>query len=105
MNFIVRNEGFQCGNCKATVRPLDGSCRNHCSNCLFSLHVDEKFPGDRQSTCQSLMAPIGLQHSGKKGWLILHECLRCKTVKKNQSAKDDNMDLLIELSRHPRLNL
>lgn len=101
MNFIVINEPFQCLNCGASVEPQEGSCRNHCPQCLYSLHVDAEFPGDRASTCSALMAPIGLTQSGKKGWILLHKCTKCGRTIRNKLADDDNMELAIALSRQP----
>jgi len=44
------NETFTCKNCGRTVVPYDSGSnhRNHCPNCLFSLHVDDE-PGDREA--------------------------------------------------------
>ena len=33
--------------------------RNHCPNCLSSLHVDEE-PGDRASDCGGIMEPVAV---------------------------------------------
>jgi hypothetical protein len=101
MNFTVINDAFQCGNCNAEVPALPGSCRNHCNNCLFSMHVDAKYPGDRASNCHGLMRPIGLTQTGKKGWIVLHECTKCGVTIRNKMADDDNMELAAELSRNP----
>ena len=101
MNFTVMNEGFQCRNCGATVPPQKGSCRNHCTQCLHSLHVDAEYPGDRASTCHGLMKPIGLTQSGKKGYIVLHECTKCGVKIRNKVAADDSMDVVIALSRFP----
>jgi len=99
MNFTVINEGFQCGNCHSEVPIQKGSCRNHCNVCLYSQHVDAKFPGDRNSKCQALMKPIGLTQSGKKGWILLHKCEKCGHIMRNRMAEDDNMELAAEISR------
>lgn len=101
MNFTVINEGFQCLNCKAKVEPLNGTCRNHCPKCLYSLHVDAEFPGDRASKCMGLMKPVHVTHSGKKGWILLHECKKCGAINRNKMANDDNMVLASEISRNP----
>ena len=101
MNFTVRNEGFQCQKCGTTVPPQKGSCRNHCTECLYSLHVDETYPGDRASTCLALMKPIGVTQSGKKGWILLHECTKCGVIIRNKMADDDNMVLAARLSQNP----
>lgn len=101
MNFTVINEGFQCRNCGTLVPAQKGSCRNHCTECLHSLHVDAKYPGDRASPCKGLMKPIGITQSGKKGYIVLHECAKCGVKIRNKIAPDDNMNAVIELSRHP----
>jgi DNA-directed RNA polymerase subunit RPC12/RpoP len=63
----TENTAFQCEHCGALIKALtNGSFRNHCPYCLYSKHMDNK-PGDRESMCQGLMAPIGLDYSGEKG--------------------------------------
>ncbi len=37
MSFKVINEEFDCKNCNTHNGKLSGSCRNHCTKCLFSL--------------------------------------------------------------------
>lgn len=101
MNFTVLNEGFQCGNCGKIIPKQKGTCRNHCTECLYSLHVDAAYPGDRASKCLGLMKPIGVTQSGKKGWILLHECTKCGQINRNKMANDDNMVLAAELSRNP----
>ena len=36
--------------------------------------------------------------SEKKGYVIVFKCKKCGMIRKNIAAKDDNMDLIIELS-------
>lgn len=100
MNFTVINESFQCGKCGEENSPHPTSCRNHCTKCLHSLHLDAKFPGDRASDCHGSMKPIGVTQSGKKGWILLHKCLKCGKIARNKMAEDDNMELAAELSKH-----
>ncbi len=86
---IGTNERFVCAHCGADVPPLaNGSYRNHCPVCLHSLHVDVH-PGDRASDCGGLLVPVGVEHSGKKGWVIVHRCERCGAVRRNKAALDD----------------
>ena len=86
---IVTNQGFVCARCAAAVPPLaNGSYRNHCPACLHSLHVDVN-PGDRASDCGGLLVPVGVEQSGKKGWVIVHRCERCGAVRRNKAALDD----------------
>lgn len=96
--FIVINESFKCKNCNRDNEKLRGSCRNHCGSCLFSMHIDNKFPGDRKSRCHGLMKPIKIDQNGKKGWIITHKCLKCGLEKVNKAAEDDNFDVLVQLS-------
>ena len=97
-NFIHINEDFICKHCGKTVKKLGAGCRNHCPHCLYSLHVDDKIPGDRLSTCHAVMTPISVEYSGKKGYMIVHSCSACKKQIRNKAADDDNMDTLIQLT-------
>ncbi len=94
------NTGFVCANCGKTVNALtNGSYRNHCPYCLYSLHVDNN-PGDRQSLCHGLMKPVGLAYKAKKGWQIVHECTRCGHKSVNKIAEDtDQPDDIEQISR------
>lgn len=96
------NNSFCCEHCGAQVPPLsNGSVRNHCPFCLHSLHLDI-FPGDRASDCGGLLKPVGVEHSAKKGWVLLHECERCGHRVRNKAALDDPVPddyaLLVQLS-------
>ncbi len=89
--FIGRgaNLGFTCAVCGAEVPALaNGSYRNHCPHCLHSLHVDVN-PGDRASDCGGVLEPVAVEHSGKKGWVVVHRCRRCGEVRRNRAALDD----------------
>ena len=99
-NFIHVNEEFICEKCGQKNPPLAGGCRNHCKKCLFSKHVDEKVPGDRKSTCNGLMEPIELDKDGRKGYVIIHKCLKCGKLLNNKCASDDDFDAIIKLSTH-----
>lgn len=95
------NTSFVCENCGCNVLPLtNGSYRNHCPVCLFSKHVDQK-PGDRQHSCRGMMKPIGLHYHSKKGWQIIHQCLRCGQQRVNKIAEKteqpDQIEALIQL--------
>ncbi len=102
-NPIKINESFKCIKCKMDVKPHpEGSCRNHCPYCLFSLHVDLEVPGDRLNECRGFMKPIGMEMNKKKGTRIIHFCQECGQKSYNRSASDDNWDLICELSRSPQ---
>lgn len=98
-HFTVKNEGFLCKKCHEKIPPQKTSCRNHCSQCLYSLHVDESYPGDRLSNCHGLMEPTEIAYSGKKGFIIVHRCLTCKKIIRNKTAPDDNLETLLKFMR------
>ncbi|EYB68227.1 hypothetical protein DEIPH_ctg025orf0073 [Deinococcus phoenicis] len=101
------NNAFICAHCGASVQPLqNGSVRNHCPECLHSLHVDVQ-PGDRASDCHGVMVPVGVEQSGKKGWVILYRCQKCGFTGRNKAALDDpvqpdSWDALVALSSRRR---
>ncbi|MFH0770211.1 MAG: RNHCP domain-containing protein [Candidatus Peregrinibacteria bacterium] len=91
-SFIPRQESFTCSHCGFQVEPIEhGSYRNHCPRCLYSKHVDELGPGDRQSSCGGLMEPKGIDSGGGKGWIIIHRCTKCKKIIRNKAAPDDDI--------------
>ena len=97
MPFIARQEPFTCEHCGVDVEPLtNGSYRNHCPVCLYSKCVDRDGPGDRLSTCQGLMKPIGLDYRRNKGWMIIHKCIKCSKEIPNIAADDDDLTILAD---------
>lgn len=95
-NFTEVDEAFQCEKCGFKVGKLGYSCRDHCPNCLYSKHVD-KNPGDRKNKCQGLLKPTGMEKY-KDTYKIIYRCEKCNKEHKNVMAKDDNMNVLINLS-------
>ena len=95
--FNMKDESFICKNCKNLVKKLEYSARDHCPNCLYSMHVDIN-PGDRLNTCMGLLKPIGIEKY-RDTYKIIYKCLKCGEIHKNIMVNDDNMDLIIELSR------
>jgi DNA-directed RNA polymerase subunit RPC12/RpoP len=94
-HFKKVKEDFVCINCGEKV---EGSgYTNHCPKCLYSLHVDETIPGDRESDCGGLMQPMGMDKEGEL-ISIIHKCVRCGKVMKNKISKNDNFDALIKVS-------
>ena len=88
--------------CKVCGRPVvsagSGSDhRNHCPNCLSSLHVDEE-PGDRASDCGGLMDPIGVWVRKNGEWAVIH---RCGKLSSNRVAADDNPMKLMSIALKP----
>jgi predicted RNA-binding Zn-ribbon protein involved in translation (DUF1610 family) len=108
-NKIIRDnphESFICVSCGKGVAPLEfgGQHRNHCPNCLRSFHVDI-IPGDRRSSCRGTMEPIGIFVQKNKEWSIIHRCSRCRTIRVNRIASDDNELLLLTLAAEPLMSL
>lgn len=95
-NFTMRDEEFICENCGQLVSPLGYTARDHCPHCLYSKHVDI-MPGDRSNECKGLLKPIGIEKF-KDTYKILYKCNKCHKPHKNIMAKDDDMNLIIELS-------
>ena len=95
-NFTMRDEKFICENCNKEVSPLGYTARDRCPYCLYSKHVDIN-PGDRLNHCKGLLKPIGIEKF-RDTYKIIYKCDKCNQVHKNIMAKDDNMDVIIELS-------
>lgn len=90
--FIAREEPFTCEQCGNAVEPLGkGTYRNHCPTCLYSKHVDDLGPGDRNSLCGGLMEPIGIDQEAKKGFVLIHSCVKCGKISRNRAAPDDDI--------------
>jgi len=95
------NTFFVCVHCGQDVAPVsNGSYRNHCPHCLWSLHVDV-LPGDRASGCHGPMAPVGLTRPRGKDVAIVHVCRVCGQRGVNKLARDtempDDLDAVLEL--------
>ncbi len=97
--FTVRNEEFICEHCGEKVGELSYSSRDHCPYCLYSKHVDIN-PGDRSNPCHGMLVPKKIEKF-KKTFKIVYKCDKCKEAHKNIIANDDNIDLIIELSKNP----
>lgn len=96
--FTKLDEKFICENCKQKIEKLNYTTRDHCNYCLYSKHVDIN-PGDRQNQCKGLLRPIGIEKF-KNTYKIIYKCEKCNQIHKNIMANDDNMDLIIELSKN-----
>ena len=91
--------------CKACGRPVvsagAGSAhRNHCPNCLASLHVDVE-PGDRAADCGGVMEPVAVWVRKGGEWAIIHRCMRCGALSSNRVAADDNPMKLMSIAMRP----
>ena len=94
--FTEIDEAFICENCGKPIEPLGYTCRDHCSHCLCSKHVDIN-PGDRENPCKGLLKPIQIEKF-KDTFKIVYKCQKCSQNHKNIMAKDDDMSKIIELS-------
>ena len=93
----MRNEEFECENCKKFVPKSSYTARDHCPYCLYSKHVDIN-PGDRLNECMGLMKPIGIEKY-KNTYKIIYKCLKCNTIHKNIMSNDDDFEKIIILSK------
>ncbi|MEU5048884.1 RNHCP domain-containing protein [Streptomyces sp. NPDC021096] len=98
-----RADVFRCAGCRLDV-PLTApgtAHRNHCPNCLTSLHVDRRVPGDRAASCRGRMEALSLSVRPDGEWLIIHQCLPCGELSANRIAGDDNALALMRLALRP----
>src|SRR4249920_1032589 len=79
---------FRCGNCRLDVsyRAPGTAHRNHCPNCLWSRHLDDDHPGDRDADCGSSMEPIAMSVRGDGEWVLVHRCVGCDEIHLNRTA-------------------
>ncbi len=94
--FSMIDEGFTCQVCGSKVKPLSYTARDHCPNCLSSIHIDI-YPGDRACTCLGILEPIDVEKGKKDTWKIVYRCSKCGEIKKNKMALDDNYDLILKI--------
>jgi hypothetical protein len=96
-------DSFRCRHCGLDVpaKAFGTEHRNHCPNCLWSRHLDDDRPGDRQSQCGSLMEPIAITVRGVGEWVLVHRCRGCDVLRLNRSAGDDNPLSLLRLAVRP----
>jgi hypothetical protein len=92
--FSRKIENFTCEVCGTKV--AGSGYTDHCPHCLWSKHVDIN-PGDRNSNCHGLLEPLRTENT-RNGFYIKYRCEKCKVNKKFGAAKDDNQELLFQLS-------
>lgn len=98
-----RANDFRCVGCRLDVSldaPGTGH-RNHCPNCLASLHVDRRVPGDRGSDCRGRMEALGMSVRPDGEWMVIHQCQSCGELSTNRIAGDDNALVLVRLALRP----
>jgi hypothetical protein len=93
-SFTRTTEDFVCEKCGFSV--TGNGYTNHCPECLWSKHVDI-FPGDRAEKCGGLMEPIRIEKKGKE-YTIIHKCIKCGVEKPNKAVKEDNFQMIIQVS-------
>ena len=95
-------DSFTCRVCGWKVNPpiYGENHRNHCPNCLSSLHLDNE-PGDRESDCGGIMDAIGVWVRNNGEWAVIHRCRRCGHLSSNHVAPDDNPLKLISVAMKP----
>lgn len=96
------NDVFTCKECGRLVLPefAGTNHRNHCPNCLTSLHIDNQ-PGDRLSNCGGHMEPIGVWVRKNGEWALIHRCKRCGKITSNRITADDNPMKLMAIALKP----
>ncbi len=98
MVFIKNVEDFVCEKCGHKVQ--GNGYTNHCSECLWSKHVDVN-PGDRANNCGGMMEPIGVDKKGSE-YTILHKCTKCGFEKPNKANKEDSFQMIVQVSSEPK---
>lgn len=96
------SDSFTCKVCGRLVVPTGAGSdhRNHCPNCLSSLHLDIE-PGDREADCGGIMDPVGVWVRKNGEWAIIHRCRRCGHLSSNRVAADDNPMKLMSIAMKP----
>ena len=96
------NDIFTCRVCGRQVVPAGAGSdhRNHCPNCLSSLHVDVE-PGDRQSDCGGIMDAVAVWVRKGGEWAVIHRCRRCGALSSNRTAADDTPMKLMSIALKP----
>lgn len=96
MPFARKIENFDCEHCGIHV--VGDGYTNHCSDCLWSKHVDID-PGDRANSCMGLMEPIRTELKNRE-LRIIHRCIKCGYEKANRVSQNDNHDMIIKITEN-----
>ena len=89
------NDVFTCKVCGWKVGPAGAGSehRNHCPNCLHSLH--------RAADCGGILEPIGVWVRKNGEWAVIHRCRRCGALRSNRTAADDSPVKLLSIALKP----
>lgn len=98
----TESESFVCKVCGKTVTSVGAGTqhRNHCPNCLSSLHLDA-VPGDRNAQCGGVMEAVSVWVKSNGEWAIIHRCKTCGELHSNRVAADDNPIKLMSMAIKP----
>ncbi len=96
------SESFTCKVCGRLVvsNGAGSNHRNHCPNCLSSVHLDVE-PGDRASECGAVMEAVAVWVRKGGEWAIIHRCRICGELSSNRVAADDNPMKLMSIAMKP----
>ena len=97
--FTKNDKQFVCNFCGFLVSPLGYTSRDHCPNCLKSVHIDIN-PGDRANDCKGELLPIDVKLNTKKGTVIVYQCQKCGKIHNNKTAVDDNYETVLAVANH-----
>lgn len=95
MSFIKNKEDFICENC--SIKNNGNGYTNHCSECLYSKHVDND-PGDRLNSCAGLMEPIYVSYTNNEKYVV-HKCIKCSLEKRNLLNETDSVEMMIQIQK------
>ncbi len=99
--FKMIDVSFTCRNCNYEVSPLGYTARDHCPNCLYSIHIDNN-PGDRANECHGDLKPINIEKF-KDTYKIIYKCKKCNEIKRNIMANDDNYDTILKITSNLKI--
>ena len=96
-------DAFRCRHCglDVSVDAPGTRHRNHCPTCLWSRHLDDDVPGDRDAESGASMEPVAVCVRADGEWALVHRCGGCGSVHINRIAGDDNPLLLMRLAVRP----
>ena len=82
--FTMKDESFVCENCGKMVEKLNYTARDHCPYCL------------------GMLKPVDIEKF-KNTYKIIYKCEKCGKPHKNVMANDDDMNIIIEISKKNQL--